>query len=169
MTSDPEFDPEKLVGIVGIVLAVSIIFVRWILGLLREVPSDPWPPEIDQAVRQRNAVPVCVDCLCPQETHRWFCPHCGFPTGEYVTSMPYLQIFATGELLRRGVTGPPDKNLPRQLGFALCSLTQYALFFPIYWFWLVSRACRKPLSQPHRRELKFEVVDRSASNTSSHD
>jgi hypothetical protein len=120
-------------------------------------------------VRQRDAVPVCVDCLFPQERHRWFCPHCGFPTGEYVTSMPYLQIFAVGELLRRGVSGPPDKNFSRQAGFALFSLTQYAYFFPVYWFWLVSRACRKPLSQPRRRELEFEGHDLGASNTASHD
>lgn len=164
MNPDQEFDPEKLVGVIGIAVGASIIFIRWFLGLLREVPADPWSPEIDRAVRRRDAVPVCVECLCPQEGHRWFCPHCGFPTGEYVTTMPFLQIFAVGELLRCGVIGPPDKGLSRQVGFLLCSLTQYSLFFPVYWLWLVSRVCGRPIGHPHRLDLRFEESCHSESD-----
>jgi hypothetical protein len=164
MNSEPEFDPEKAIGVIGIAVGVTIIFIRWIIELLRKVPADPWPLEIDQAVRKRDAVPVCVDCLCPQESHGGFCRHCGFPTGEYVTSMPYLQIFAVGEFLRRGVTGPPDKSLFRQLGWAVSSMTQYSIFFPVYWFWLVSRACGRSIGQPHRVDLRFEDEEIAESN-----
>lgn len=163
MSSEIELDPEKLIGGIGIVVGLAIIFIRWFLGLLRHVPADPWSPEIDQAVRKRDAVPVCVECLCPQEGHRWFCPHCGFPSGEYVTTMPYLYIFTYGELLRRGVTGPPDKSSGRFLGFAVFSAAQYSLFFPVYWFWLIRKACGKPIGQPSRPDLKFVDPDSDSS------
>lgn len=165
MPSNPEYDPERLIAVVGITVAIAIIFVRWLLDLLRKIPPDPWPAEVDQAVRQRDAIPVCVDCLCPQEGHRWFCPHCSFPTGEYVTTMPYLHIFAYAELLRRGVTGPPDKSLGRFLGFAVFSVAQYALFFPAYWFWLARKARGKPICQVKRLDLKFEDRDDQAADS----
>ncbi len=162
MPTDPENDPQNLIAVVGVVGALGIILVRWILELLRDIPPDPWPAELDQAVRRRDATPVCVECLSPQDARGWFCPHCGFPTGEYVPVLPYLYIFSWGELLRRGVTGPPDRNLGRVLGFAVFSMTQYSLFFPIYWFWLIRKCFGKPICQTKRPDLKFE--DESSSS-----
>lgn len=169
MANEPASDPELLVAVVGITTALVIIFIRWILELARNRPADPWPAGVDQAVRQRGAVPVCTDCLSPQVGHRWFCPHCGFPTGEYVTTMPYLYIFAQGELLRRGVTGPPDRGRCRPIAFALAALTQFSLFAPVYWFWMVRKARGKPICQVRRVDLPLAEIDPPASDLPDED
>lgn len=54
--------------------------------------------------------------------------------------MPYLQIFTVGEVLRRGVTGPPEKGFAIKAGLVVYSLTQYAVFAPLYWFWMARKA-----------------------------
>lgn len=116
------------------------------------VRADPWPAEVDAAVKAPSAVPLCTNCLYPQEHHRWFCPHCAFPTGDYVPLMPYLQIFVVGEVLRQGVSGPPERRPGVQAFLVLYSLTEYAFFAPLYWFWMLRRAQGKPL-RPARPPL----------------
>lgn len=91
--------------------------------------------------------PLCLNCAAPQGGHRWFCPKCGFPGGEYVVLMPYLQIFTVGEVLRRGVTGPPEKGFAIKAGLVVYSLTQYAVFAPLYWFWMARKARGKPIGE----------------------
>jgi len=116
---------------------------------LRVQHPDPWSAEIDAAVKDPNAEALCVSCLFPQAPHSWFCPHCGYPTGDYVPMMPYLQIFVVSEVLRRGVSGPPEQRAGTQVFLALFSATQYAVFAPVYWFWMLRRAQGKPLSTEH--------------------
>jgi hypothetical protein len=129
-------------------------------GLFRQLiahsPPDPWSAEIDAAVKARDAIPLCQDCLHPQAPHQWFCPHCNFPTGDYVPMMPYLQVFWIGEILRRGVTGPGQNTDTQNVGFALFGLGQYSLFAPIYWFWLVSKSLGKPICQARRVPLECD-------------
>lgn len=117
---------------------------------------DPWPPELDAQVRQRDAVPVCTNCLFPQQEHLWFCPHCHFPTGEYVTVMPYLNIYAQGELLRRGVSGPPDPSVFRRLFHVLFSVQYYSVLAPLYWFWMWRKADGRPIASLNRPDLPRE-------------
>lgn len=117
---------------------------------------DPWPHEIDLAVRSPEAIPLCISCLFPQEGRPWFCPHCGFPAGEFVAAMPYLHIFPTGEILRRGVMGSPDTGFLPATGFAFLSATQYGPFVPVYWFWMARKALGKPICQLRRVDLGFE-------------
>jgi hypothetical protein len=138
-------------------VSATAVFTGLLAWRIREIASharaDPWPPEADIAARARDAVPLCVNCLCPQEGHPWFCPHCGFPAGEYVTTMPYLQVFALGELFRRGVIGPPEKGFVQKVFFVLSSAGEYFLFAPLYWFWMARKASGKPICQAKRIEL----------------
>jgi hypothetical protein len=146
--------PESIVlFFIGVTLGVKLIWK--IREVASDVSPDPWSREVDLAVRAKDAIPVCMDCLYPQEERLWFCPHCGFPAGECNNVMPYLQIFSLGELLRRGVVGSPEKGLTLKLGFVLYSF-EYGLFAPIYWFWMERKACGKPICQAQRKELQFE-------------
>lgn len=149
-------DPEKLIGVIGACAAATVLLVRLWQQIAVKPQRDPWPDEADQAVRAPGAIPICVNCLHPLEGHRWLCPHCAFPSGEYLTVMPYLHIFAIGEFLRRGVTGPPDRSVPRFIGFAVFAAVQYSIFAPAYWFWMVRKACGRPIVEARRSELKFE-------------
>ena len=152
---EQEFDPQKIIALVVVGVALIIVLIR---RFRASAPPDPWSSEIDQAVKARDAIPVCSNCLYPQAGHRWFCPHCAFPTGDYVTSMPYLQIFAIGEVLRRGVIGLPERGFARKAFFVIFSASEYLAFAPIYWFWMVRKAHGKPICQARRDELKFEEI-----------
>ena len=126
---------------------------RLIRDLWSHVPPDPWPQEIDAAVRLPEAVPLCIDCLYPQEAHRWFCPHCGEPTGDQVALMPYLQVFVMGELFRNGVMGPPERRKGVVFFLFVYSAAQYGLFAPLYWFWMLRKAQGEPICHELRRDL----------------
>lgn len=117
---------------------------------------DPWSAEIDAAAKDSAAVPLCLNCLLPQAPHRWFCPQCGFPTGDYVPLMPYLQVFMVGEVLRRGVSGPPERRVGVQVFLMVYSVTEYAVFAPIYWFWMLRRAEGKPICTERREPSEIE-------------
>ncbi len=153
MSPVPEITAEKTIAWVS----AAAVFTGLLIWRIREIASharaDPWPEEIDHAVRAREAVPLCVNCLCPQDDHPWFCPHCGYPAGEYVTMMPYLQIFAVGEVFRRGVIGPPEKDFGQKAFFVLSSVGEYFFFAPLYWFWMARKASGKPICQARRIEL----------------
>lgn len=119
---------------------------------IRSSPPDPWPEEVDAEVRGREAVPLCTSCLCPQNAAHWFCPHCGFPSGSYTVTMPYMNALIDGEFFRRGVSGPPEPGAGRQLFLALYSAAAYNIFAPVYWFWLYRKAQGRPLMPSCRRE-----------------
>ena len=129
---------------------------KLVRGLFAEDYRDPWPAEIAAAVKDPAAVPLCYNCLYPQEETLWRCPHCGFPVGEYVPLNPYLQLFLVGEVLRKGVMGPPERRVGVQAFLVAFSFSQYAFFAPVYWFWMVRRALGKPISTENRTEIAFE-------------
>ena len=161
MSPAQDFDAQKAIALVAGGLALAIFLFRKIRAMAAEAPPDPWPQEVDVAVKAREAIPVCTNCLFPQEGHRWFCPHCGYPAGEYVTTMPYLQIFAVGEVFRRGVLGPPEKGFARKAFLVIYSVCEYAIFAPVYWFWMVRKSRGKPICTARREGLKFdEAADR---------
>jgi hypothetical protein len=117
---------------------------------------DPWPKEIDEAVRRPDAEPVCLNCLMPQERHFWFCRECGHPGGEYLTVMPYLHIFTIGELMQRGVVGPPERRFWVTCGFVVVSTMEYTIFAPLYWFWMLRRALGRPICVRGEARLSIE-------------
>lgn len=132
---------------------------RWVFRLLNFDPSpDPWSVEEDREVRSRQAVPLCTNCLFPQPPARKFCPHCDFPTGDWVAMAPYESIFVEGEALRQGVTGPPERRWWVQGFLFLYAGSQFSLFAPLYWFWMAARAAGRPIVPTrHRPELPAEL------------
>jgi hypothetical protein len=118
---------------------------------------DPWPAEVEAEVRSREARPLCLNCLFPQERQRSFCPHCGVTTHEFAVVMPYMQIFPVGDMLRSGVSGPPEPRWGVQVFLVLVSLTQYSIFAPVYWYWMFRRAAGRPICAASRHEIPEEA------------
>jgi hypothetical protein len=129
---------------------------RWCRQWFPAAPPDPWPEQVDEDARSPDAVPLCIDCLRPQTGLGWFCPHCGHATGEFVTLMPYLQIFAAGEVFRKGVIGPPEKRKGVLVFLFLYSFGEYSVFAPLYWFWMIRRAMGQPICEERRKDLTLE-------------
>jgi hypothetical protein len=133
---------ERLAGLV-ILGIFGLAIYRVVLWLMEAKPTaDPWGEEINKALNEDGAVPLCHHCFTPQEHNGWFCPECGATVGPYCNYMPFVYIFAEGEVLRAGVT---ERFRPRPLiviGYLLFSLGLFAITAPIlfaapiYWFFL---------------------------------
>ncbi|HXC99370.1 MAG TPA: hypothetical protein VN048_08515 [Verrucomicrobiae bacterium] len=118
----------------GILAGAGYGLTRWIKS--GENTPDPWGPEIDQRIRDLQTPALCHRCLIPQEHDAWFCPECGSAVGPYNNYMPFVVVFSQGEVLRAGVN---DRFRPSFLivcGFVVYALTQYAVFAPIYWYFM---------------------------------
>jgi len=129
--------PEQTIAVL-VVLAFSGValyrFGLWVMAAPRT--SDPWDRETEEAVHREEAVPLCHHCLTPQEHNGWFCPECGATVGPYCNYMPYIYIFAQGEVLRAGVTERIRRSRLITMGFVFFSLGMFAVAAPIYWFFL---------------------------------
>lgn len=78
----------------------------------------------------------------PQEPGAWFCGNCGSAVGPYNNLMPYLNVFSEGEVFRNGVSSRLRNKPVIFIGYFLISLGSYAIFAPIYWFFLLSNLKR---------------------------
>src|SRR5215813_5978362 len=89
-----------------VLLAISGLAVWRLIVWLRETKCtpDPWGEDVQHAVEQEDALPLCPHCLSPQNHNGWFCPECGSTVGPYANYMPYIYVFSQGEVLRAGVT-----------------------------------------------------------------
>lgn len=67
--------------------------------------------------------------------------------------MPYLQNFALGEVLRRGVMGAPERRRGVQVFLVVYSLCEYTVFAPVYWYWMHRRARGRPIVTEQRPQL----------------
>jgi hypothetical protein len=135
---------ERLAALV-ILGIFGLAIYRVVLWLMEAKPTaDPWGEEINKAINEEDAVPLCHHCFTPQEHNGWFCPECGATVGPYCNYMPYVYVFAEGEVLRAGVT---ERFRPRPLiviGYLLFSLglfaftgpMLFAVAAPIYWYFL---------------------------------
>jgi hypothetical protein len=147
---------ESLIVLFAFAGATVLTLISWIRRVASRSAPDPWPWDIELAIKARVAVPLCTNCVYRQVVRQWFCPRCGFPAGEFVTTMPYLHIFALGESMRRGVMGPPEKGFVRALFLVLFSTCQYGIFAPIYWFWMVRKARGRPIGAYSRNNFTFD-------------
>jgi len=99
--------------------------------ILRPPPPDPWPPEVDTAVRRGNAVPVCHRCFTPQINTGWFCFNCGTAIGSYNNVLPYIRIFSVGEVLRAAVAPEIPLTRFKIVGYVLLVSTYAPFLNPI--------------------------------------
>lgn len=95
---------------------------------------DPWPADVDAAVRASDAIPVCHHCATPYELPVWFCPVCGTAVGPYNNVLPYIYIFSIGEGLRSGVGPHAHFTRFRTMAYISIGLTEYLVFAPLYFF-----------------------------------
>jgi hypothetical protein len=109
------------------------ILASWIRAWWRSFDKpNPWPDEIEAAVRAPDAIPVCHCCATPCELPVWFCPDCGAAIGPYNNVMPYIYLFSVGEALRSGV-GPEAHFTPfRTVAYVVIGLAEYGVFAPLY-------------------------------------
>jgi hypothetical protein len=142
-------DPNQVVaglGVVFLVLAGMWRFIIWV----REAPQkpDPWDAEVERRLDEPEAVEICHHCFNPQTPNAWFCEHCGSAVGPYNNMMPYLNVFSEGEVLRNGATDRLRHNPLIIAGYLLVSLNVYAVFAPIFWFFLF-----KNLKRPREENM----------------
>src|SRR5208283_3603789 len=62
---------EAFVAMAAVAVAAVLTLVTWIRRLASKSTPDPWPQEVDEAVRNREAVPICLSCLYPQRERSW--------------------------------------------------------------------------------------------------
>jgi len=142
-------DSEKTVALLGILVICAVVvyrFVVWIMEAPRTI--DPWGKEMDEAVNDQAAVPLCHHCLTPQEHNGWFCPECGATVGPYCNYLPYVYVFSQGEVLRAGVTERIRRNPVVTVGYVLVSLGMFAFAAPLYWFFLFKNLRRNEALPP---------------------
>jgi hypothetical protein len=139
---------EMQFAIVAATGLVAWLVVRWFITLIRKPATpDPWGPEVAAALEDPNTTPLCPHCQCPHDNATWFCPECGRSVGEFNNITPYLYLFSLGETLREGTSGRIRKDWVTVVGFVLLSLIEYAIFAPVYWFFLfrnLSRQAQRP-------------------------
>ena len=131
--------------ILGLLGVAFYRLVRWLTEGTRT--ADPWGEEIDKALDQEDAVPVCHHCLTPQQHNGWFCPQCGATVGPYSNYLPFVYIFSQGEVLRAGVTERFRRSPLIVIGFVLLSLTMCAVAAPFYWFFLFKHLRERDTAQ----------------------
>jgi hypothetical protein len=118
----------------GVIAGVGYGLVQWMNS--GERTTDPWGPDIEQHVHDPQTPALCLRCLIPQRDDAWFCPECGSAVGPYNTYMPFVLIFSEGEALRAGVNDKFRPSFFIVCGFVVYALAQYAVFAPIYWYFL---------------------------------
>jgi len=141
-------DPNRIIG--GIAIAGLVLAGFWqLLSWIRNAPAkpEPWGAEIEESLQQAEAKPICHRCLTPHQVDSRFCGKCNAAVGHYNNWMPYVYIFSVGEVLRNGTTDRLRINPLTIAGYLLCSFVQYALFAPVYWFFLFKNLKRIKVEQ----------------------
>ena len=108
---------------------------RWWKSLDR---PDPWPAELDAAVRAPDAIPVCHHCTTPCSLPVWFCPACGASVGPYNNILPFVRIFSSGEVLRSGLQPTARFTLLTVPGYIFLAMHLVIFLAPFYYLRLVA-------------------------------
>ncbi len=138
----PSANEHALAGLITIGICALFVYrlVVWVMSA--PLTRDPWEKEPEEAV-DHEEIPLCLQCLAPQEHNGWFCPKCGATVGPYCNYLPYVYIFSQGELLRAGVTGRIRRSLFIAIGYVLFSAAMFSIVAPIYWFFLLKNFQRR--------------------------
>jgi hypothetical protein len=137
-SNERELAALVFLGILGVVI------YRVILWLREATPTaDPWGEEINQALKQDDALPLCPHCLTPQQHNGWFCPECGATVGQYCNYLPYVYLFSEGEVLRAGVTERIRRTPLIVIGYVLLPLSIFVIAAPVYWYFLFKNLQRR--------------------------
>ena len=126
-------NPDLVVAQLAIGGLLLVGFWR-LIGWVRNAPirPDPWDAEIEQKLQQPETPETCHHCSTPQAPGAWFCNQCGASVGPYNNLMPYVQVFAEGEVYRNGMTARFRNRRLIALGFFLMTLAINPFFAPIY-------------------------------------
>ncbi len=139
--------PETTVGVLAAILLVVIVGGRLLAVWFRgPVKPDPWGAEVSQALVE--APPLCLHCQTPHSEAACFCPNCGAAVGEFNNVSPYLYIFSLGEALRAGTQDRAPRRGLALAGYVLIALAEYAIFAPVYWFFLFRNYLRLRHTRP---------------------
>ena len=130
MRSTPETLWAGILTVLGGAYLLGPLLVLWMKRAPRQ--TDPWDPEMEVAVRQPDAVPICHTCLSPQIPPAWFCPNCGAAVGRYNNCLPYVNVFSIGEVFDAGARRRVPASAVTIIGFVLASIAEYTIFAPVY-------------------------------------
>jgi hypothetical protein len=120
----------------GILCVVIYRVVLWVMEAKRT--ADPWSSEVDEAINQQEATPLCHHCLTPQDHNGWFCPRCGATVGPYSNYLPFVYLFSQGEVLRAGVTERLRHTPLIIMGYLLLPLGFFPMLAPLFVLWLAA-------------------------------
>jgi hypothetical protein len=134
MTAQPIHHDLTIEGLV--LLGIFAAAIYWIIRWVRESPEpqtpDPWSEEIESAVQNPDAVPICHRCFTPQDHHGWFCPKCGTATGPYNNLMPFINVFSEGEVLRACLFDHLRPGFFITFGYILFAVGAFVFMSPIF-------------------------------------
>jgi len=120
-----------ILGMGGLVLGRILV---WLMEAART--PDPWGAEIQAALDEPDAVPLCPHCLTLQEHNGWFCPECGSTVGQYSNYLPTVYMFSIGEALRAGVQQRNRWTPLVTAGYILVAFAELSLLAPFYCLFL---------------------------------
>lgn len=150
----------------AILVVLCFAIYRFIQRIRRLVPRpDPWGEDVQAAVCDESALPVCHRCFTEHEPSTAFCPKCGTAVGAYNNIMPWVQVFSEGEVLRNSLFDRLRVNFLTIAGFfvftlALGMITGLGLILmPFLWAMFLKNIYRS-------RSLEREEKISNASETS---
>jgi hypothetical protein len=126
---------ERTIAVLA-VLGICAVFLYRILRWIMSGPCtpDPWDLQTESPVDLDEAIPLCDQCLAPQQHNGWFCPECGATVGPYSNYLPFVYVFSQGEVLRAGTSGRLRRSPLITLGLVISSFVMFAVVAPFYWF-----------------------------------
>jgi hypothetical protein len=135
-------DRDILAVAVGVGVLIAFGIYRLFQHFRRLVPRpDPWDAEIQAAISEETAVPVCHRCLTEQVPNALFCPKCGTAVGDYNNVMPWVNVFSEGEVLRNSLYDRLRVNILTVAGFIFFTLALAAItgigFILLPFFWVM--------------------------------
>ena len=116
-------------------IAIGVWLIRYSWESAHPSP-EPWDDDVAKSLLDPELPALCHRCLTPHGTEGWFCPNCGASVGPYNNYMPYVCLFAEGEVFRAGVDARIHRSPLTVVGYLFYSLANYTVFAPVYWYFL---------------------------------